>query len=70
MQDEKNMRHVKCVYRLFHIFYAALGDRFLVSYVSNHLAVEADIMYEAKGFSHAIRDKIIVRENNRISKRL
>ncbi len=36
--------------------------------VWNHLVVEAVIMHETKGFSRAIRDKIIVRENNRIAK--
>ncbi len=44
--------------------YAASWDRFLVSCVSNHLAVEAIIMYKTKGFSRAIRDKIITRKCN------
>ncbi len=64
------MLDAKRVYRLFRIFYAASRDRFLVSRFSNHLTVEAIIMHEVKGFSRAIRDKIIVRENNRIMKRL
>ncbi len=57
-----------CVYGLFRIFYAASRDRFLVSCVSNHLAVEVLIMHETKGFSLAIRDKIILQENNQITK--
>ncbi len=51
-------------------FYAASRDRFLVSRISNCLSVEAVIMDETKGFSRVIRDKIIERENNRITKRL
>ncbi len=62
------MRDAKRVYRLFRIFYATSRDRFFVSRVLTHLAVEAVIMQEAKGFSCAIRDKIIVQENNRIVK--
>ncbi len=49
-----------CVLVLFHMFYAASRDRFLVSRVSNHLAVEAVIMHKIKGFSGAIGDKVIV----------
>ncbi len=52
------MRDATRVYWLFRIFYSASRDRFLVSHVLNHLAVEVIIMHEAKGFSHAIRDKI------------
>ncbi len=63
------MRNATCVYGLFRIFYTVSGDRFLVSCVSNCLVVEAEIMHETNGFSRAIRDKIIVRENNRITKR-
>ncbi len=62
------MRDVTRVYGLFCIFYAASQDRFLMSHVSNHLTVEAVIMLETNGFSRAIRDKIIIRENNRIAK--
>ncbi len=60
LRDMENMRDATCVYGLFHIFYAASRDRFLilVSRASNRLAVEAVIMHETKGFSHAIRDKI------------
>ncbi len=61
---------MKRVYQLFRIFYAASRDKFLVSRISNCLAVEAVIMHETKRFSHAIRDKISVQENNRIVKRL
>ncbi len=35
-----------------------------ISHVLNHLMVEAVIMHETKGFCHATKDKIIVRENN------
>ncbi len=35
---------------------------------SDCFGVEAVIMHEIKGFSRAIRDKIIVRENNQIAK--
>ncbi len=69
-RDEKNMRDAKRVYRLFCIFYAASRDDFLVSRISNRLVVEAVIMHETKKFSHTIKDKIIVWENNRIAKRL
>ncbi len=41
-----------------------------MSRASNRLVVEAVIMPETKGFSRATRDKIIVRENNQIGKRL
>ncbi len=68
VQDEKNMQYAKRVYRLFRIFYAASRDRFLNSRISNHVTVEAVIIHETKGFSHAIRDKIIVRENNQLGK--
>ncbi len=54
MGDAKNMQD----YGLFRVVYAALRDRFLMSRVLNHLAVEARIMHETKGFSSAIRDKI------------
>ncbi len=64
------MQDATRVYGLFRIFYAASRDRFLVSRISNHLVVEAVIMHAAKEFSHAIRDKIIVRENNLIVKRV
>ncbi len=56
------MQDVTHVYGLFRIFYAISRDRFLVSRISNHLAIEAVIMHETKGFSHVISDKIIVRE--------
>ncbi len=56
------------VYGLFHIFYAVSRDRFLTSHVSNYLVIESVIMHKTKGFSHAAMDKIIVRENNRITK--
>ncbi len=55
-------------YGLLSIFYAASRDRFLVSRFLNRLAIESVIMHETKGLSRAIRDKIIVRENNRIAK--
>ncbi len=66
--DTKNMQDTTRVYGLFCIFYAASRDRFLVSSVSNRRVVEAVIMHETKGFSHAIRDKTIVQENNRTAK--
>ncbi len=66
--DAKNMWDVTRVYVLFHISYAASRNRFLMSRVSNCLVAEAVIMRETKGFSCAIRDKIIVRENNQITK--
>ncbi len=53
------MEDATCVYELFHIFYADSRDR----------SVEAVIVHKTKGFSRAIRDKIIVQENNRIAKR-
>ncbi len=37
---------------------------FIVSRISNRLVVKAVIMHETKGFSPAITDKKIVRENN------
>ncbi len=47
-------------------FYATSQNRFFMSHMSNPLVVEAVIMHETKGFSCALRDKRIVRENNRI----
>ncbi len=66
---EKHARATR-VYWLFCIFYAASRDRFLVSCTSNHLVLEAVIMHETKGFSRKIGNKIIVRKNNRIAKRV
>ncbi len=57
LRDMKNMQDVTRVYGLFHIFYAAPGDRFLVSRISNHLTVEAVIMHETKGLSRVISDE-------------
>ncbi len=55
------------MYGLFCVVYAASRDRYLVSHVSNHLAVEVIIMHETKGFSRAIRDKLLIeQENNQI----
>ncbi len=68
IRETRETRETRCVYGLFRIFYAASRDKFLVSRVSNHLAVEAIIIHETKGFSRAIMDKIIVEENNRIAK--
>ncbi len=59
------MQNAMRVYGLFCIFYAPSRDRFLMSRVSNRRMIETVIMHETKGFSHVIRDKIIVRENNR-----
>ncbi len=70
VHDMKNMRDVTYVYGLFHIFYAASQNKFLVSCVLNHLVVEAVIMHETKGFSRAIWDKITVEKENRIAKHL
>ncbi len=67
MRCEKHAKRNMCE-RVISYFYAASRDRFLVSHVSNHLTVEAVIIHEIKGFSRAIRDKIIVQENNRIAK--
>ncbi len=64
------MQDATRVYQLFCIFYAASRDRFLMSHILNRLAVETVIMLETKGFSLAIKDKIIVRENNQIAKHL
>ncbi len=40
------------------------------SCVLNCHTVEVVIMHETKGFSRAIRDEVIVRENNQITKRV
>ncbi len=52
----RDMTHA--YYGLFCVVYAASCDRFLVSHVSNCLAVETVIMRETERFSSAIRDKI------------
>ncbi len=57
-RDTKNMWDTTHVYGLFCVVYAASWDRFLMSHISNHPAVEVVIMHETKGFSRAIRDKI------------
>ncbi len=67
-RDMKNMQDTTRVYGLFCILYAASRDRFLVSRFSNCLVVKAVIMHETTGFSHVVKDKIIVRENNPIAK--
>ncbi len=64
------MRDTTNVYELFCVLCAVPQDRFLVPCVLNHLMVEVVIMYEAKRFSRAIKDKIIVRKYNQIAKRV
>ncbi len=52
----------------YFIFFMLLHETDFLSRISNRLVVEAVIIHEAKGFSRAISNKIIVRENNRITK--
>ncbi len=51
----KNMQDAAHVYSLFHIFYAASRNVFLISRISNHLVVEAVIMHETKGWDFLVR---------------
>ncbi len=60
---EKHARCETCVLVILYFLCCFMGQN---SRVSNCLTVEVVIMHETKGFSHAIRDKIIVRGNNRI----
>ncbi len=67
VRQKKPARCDMCV-QIISYFYTASWDIFLVPPLSNHLAVEAVIMHKMKGFPRATRNKIIVRENNRIAK--
>ncbi len=67
IRETKHMRHDTCV-RVISYFLCCFMRQISRVCVSNCLSVESVIMRETKEFSRAIRDKIIVRENNRIAK--
>ncbi len=61
--DPRDVREMRHVCRGYFVFFKLLHETYF-----SCLALEVVIMHETKTFSRAIRDKIIVRENNRITK--
>ncbi len=68
MRCKKHARCNKCVRVISYFLCCFTRQISRVSHLS--LMVEAVIVHETKGFSCAIRDKIMVQKNNRIAKRV